>query len=286
MSDAEAHPQTPEGVIAEFVRTLDVAPHGNDHFVGDPDPHDREHDRLFGGLVLAQAAIAAGRTVEERRLHSLHAYFLRPGRADTPIEYDVERTRDGRTFVSRRVLAHQGAEPICDISMSFARDEEGIAHQDPMPPAPPPEQARDAGEFWPDENDRLWPFELRFVTPPDTAAKPGESTLSMAWQRPIARLPDDPVIHAAALIFHSDAGSFAGIDRRYERGDMYFPGSASLDHAVWLHRPLRWDGWLLFVTDTPVAHSARALTYRTMYDEAGAHVASMAQEAVFRRRRT
>jgi acyl-CoA thioesterase-2 len=285
MSNNAAGTKSPEDVVGEFIRILDVEPQGDDHFTGNPDPEDREHGRLFGGLVLAQAAIAAGRTVEERRLHSLHAYFLRPGRPDAPIEYDVERTRDGRTFVSRRVLAHQGAEPICDLSMSFARDEDGISHQDPMPQAAPPEHARDAGDFWPDENDRIWPFELRFLTPPDTLARPGESTLALAWQRPVAPLPDDPVIHAASLIYFSDAGSFAGIDRRYAHQDMYFPGSASLDHAVWLHRELRWDGWLLFVTDTPVAHSARALTWRRMYDQTGTHVASMVQEAVFRRQR-
>ena len=117
-------------VVAEWVRELDVSAWGPDRYVGAP---SREEGRLFGGLVIAQAAIAGGRTVEERHLHSLHAYFLRPGRPKVPVEYHVERPRDGRTFTARRVLALQAGEAICDVTVSFMRPEEGVAHQDPPP---------------------------------------------------------------------------------------------------------------------------------------------------------
>ncbi len=271
-------------VVAEWVRELDVSAWGGDRFVGAP---SREEGRLFGGLVIAQAAIAAGRTVDDRHLHSLHAYFLRPGRPQVPVEYHVERVRDGRTFTARRVLAVQAGEAICDTTVSFMRAEDGIAHQEELPPAPPPEELRDAREvFWKSEDGSvppLWPFEVRFVTPPDSAARAGESLQAQEWVRVRSPLPDDPVIQSAALIFQSDAGSFAGIERRYGWEGMVPKASASLDHAIWLHRPVQWDDWMLVVTDTPVAHGARALTLRQFWRRDGTHVATMAQEAIFRR---
>jgi len=275
--------------VAEWVRELDVTAWGHDRFVGAP---SREEGRLFGGLVIAQAAIAGGRTVEtDRSLHSLHAYFLRPGRPKVPVEYHVERVRDGRTFTARRVLALQAGEAICDTTVSLARPEEGVSHQDAMPQVDPPEKARDAAEFWREQHqgedhdhEHRWPFEVRFITPPDIAAGPGEPQQAYEWVRIRSRLPDDPVIQSAGLIYWSDMGSFAGIERRYGWEGMVPHASASLDHAIWIHRPVSWDDWMLVVTDTPVAHSARALTWRQFYRRDGTHIATMAQEAVFRRR--
>jgi acyl-CoA thioesterase-2 len=272
-------------VVARFVRNLDVERVGENWFVGQP---DREEGRLFGGLVLGHAALAAGRTAPEPTLHSLHAYFLRPGRTDTPIEYAVERVRDGRTFTSRRVLAKQAGEAICDVTASFVHPEDGITHQEPMPGVPDPETLRDARVEYPNSDGSLWPLgpvEWRTHEPPDRLAGPGESTTVHEWMRMRAPLPDDPPLHAAALVYFSDAGSFAGIERRYGWEGMVHKASASLDHAIWIHRPIVWDGWLLSVTSTPVANAARPLTYRQFYRRDGTHVASMAQEAIVRRSR-
>lgn len=271
--------------VKRFVRNLDVERVGHDWFVGQP---DRGEGRLLGGQVLGQAALAAGRTAPDPTLHSLHAYFLRPGRTDAPIEYSVERVRDGKTFTARRVLVRQEGVPICDVTASFVHPEEGISHQEPMPAAPDPETLRDARIAYPEKDGTLWPlgpFEWRTAEHPEKVAAPGERTVVSEWGRVRMPLPDDPQLHAAALVYISDAGSFAGIERRYGWEGASHKASASLDHAIWIHRPVRWDSWLLMVTDNPVAHSARALSYRQFYTQHGMHVASMAQEAVFRRER-
>lgn len=282
--------ETVADVIAGFVRTLDVQPDGDDRFVGraERDDHDHEHPRVFGGVVLGQATLAAGRTAPDPTLHSLHAYFLRGGRIGVPIEYAVERVRDGRTFTSRRVLARQEGKPICDLTMSFVHPEEGISHQEPMASVPDPESLRDAREAYPLDDGSLWPIgpiEWRRWEGFDLIAKPGEAAIVREWFRMRAPLPGDPVIHTAALAFVSDAGSFAGIERRYGWEGIAFRASASLDHALWVHRPVRWDGWMLMETETPVAHAARALTHRRFYGHDGTHLATMAQEAVVRRER-
>ncbi len=244
---------------------------------------------MFGGQTLGQALVAAVRTVPpERVAHSLHAYFLRPGRTDAAIEYSVERVRDGKTFTARRVLVRQEGVPICDVTASFVHPEEGISHQGPMPDALDPESLQDARVMYPNKDGSLWPlgpFEWRTDQHPDHVAAPGEPTIVREWGRVRMPLPDDPQLHAAAIVYISDAGSFAGIERRYGWEGASHKASASLDHAIWIHRPTRWDGWLLMVTDNPVANAARALSYRQFYTRDGVHVASVAQEAVFRRER-
>jgi acyl-CoA thioesterase-2 len=280
--------RTAEEVVAKFARTLHVEPAGGDVFVGEPEQEHEGWERVFGGLVLGQAALAAGRTAPDPTLHSLHAYFLRGGRHGVPIEYHVERVRDGRTFTARRVLARQDGEAICDITASFVHPEEGISHQEPMPGAPDPETLQDSrltsrmndGSPWP-----LGPVEWRVWEPFDYVAKPGEPAIVREWMRMRAPLPDDPALHTAALVYFSDAGSFNGIERRYGWDGFTDKASASLDHAIWIHRPVPWDGWLLMVTDNPIAHAARALTHRQFYTREGVHVASIAQEAVVRRAR-
>ncbi len=280
-------PQTHEDAVARFVHQLDVEPAGIDRFTGASEADER-HTRVFGGLVLGQAAIAAGRTAPDPTLHSLHAYFLRGGRAGVPIEYTVERVRDGRSFTARRVLARQAGEPICDITASFVHPEEGISHQEPMPEIRGPETLRDAREEYPLDDGSLWPLgpiEWRVLEPYDKIAGPGEEAVVHEWFRMRAPLPDDQVLHTAALVFVSDDGSFNAIERRYGWDGFSNKASASLDHALWIHRPIRWDGWFLMTTRNPVAHAARALTVREFYTRDGIHVASMAQEAVARRER-
>ena len=278
---------TAEEVVARFVRQLDVEPIGIDRFAG-LSQADERYPRLFGGLVLGQAAIAAGRTAPDPTLHSLHAYFLRGGRSGVPIEYTVERVRDGRTFTSRRVLARQAGEPICDITASFVHPEEGIAHQGSMPAVPGPDALRDAREQYPHPDGFLRPvdaIEWRLLESPEKVAGPGEEPVVYSWFRIRAPLPDDHVLHTAALIYASDDGSFDAIERRYGWAGFSDYASASLDHALWIHRPIRWDGWFLSVTYSPVAHAARALSLRDFYTQDGTHVATMAQEAVVRRER-
>lgn len=271
--------------VERFVRNLDVERVGHDWFVGQP---DREEGRLFGGQVIGQAALAAGRTAPDPTLHSLHAYFLRAGRPDAPIEYSVERVRDGRTFTARRVLVRQEGVPICDVTVSFVHPEEGISHQGVMPEAVDPDTLQDERLMYPTHDGKMYPpgpFEWRLPRNPNDVAKPGESTTVFEWGRVRLPLPDDPQLHAAAVVYISDAGSFSAIERRYGWEGMSGKASASLDHAIWIHRPVRWDDWLLMVTDNPVANAARALSYRQFYTRDGVHVASVAQEAVFRRER-
>ena len=277
-------PQTPEEAVARFVDQLAVEQTGELHFRARAE--NTPWGRLFGGVVLGQGSIAAARTVAdgERRQHSLHAYFLRAGDERAPIEYAVERERDGRTFSSRRVAALQGGETICDMMISFARPEEGIEHADAMPEAPPPEACE--LQHWepPPGTDPdslpMWPLEAREVTP-DRVAEPGEDPSDILWLKLRSPLPDDPLVHTAALVCQSDGGSLGAVWRRHGQFDGRI--SASLDHALWLHRPVRWDDWLLFVTRSPVAHSARSLSLRTIYTREGLHVATMAQEALFRK---
>jgi acyl-CoA thioesterase-2 len=276
--------RTPEQAVARFLDELRLEQLDELRFRGDPG--GTPWDRLFGGTVLAQGALAAGSTVEpDRHQHSLHAYFLRGGSMRSPIDYVVEQVRDGRTFSTRRVDAVQDGQTICEIVLSFSRPEEGIAHADPMPEVPPPEEV--PPYQWepppgvdPDELP-MWPFEVRPVLPMDEKARAGEDPSDIVWVGLRAPLPDDASIHTAALVYHSDSGSFGAVTRRH--GPDFIPqASASLDHALWLHRPCRWDGWLLDVTESPIAHSGRALSLRRIYTQDGIHIATMAQECIFR----
>ena len=280
-------PTTGAEAVERFVRSLDVRPDADDRFVGETE-QDREWGRVFGGLVLGQAAIAAGRTAPDPTMHSLHAYVLRGGEPGVPIEYHVERVRDGRTFTSRRVLARQAGQPICDITASFVHPEEGISHQEPMPDVPDPETLQDARLQYPMADGTLWPLgplEWRVLVPFDEVAAPGESAIVREWFRFRAPLPDDVVLHEAALAMISDMGSLNGIERRYGWDGFSGKASASLDHAFWIHRPTRLEGWFLMETAAPIAHAARALTHRRFFSRDGTHVASMAQESIVRRER-
>jgi acyl-CoA thioesterase-2 len=257
-------------------------------FLGDPGEGDR---RLFGGLVAAQSVVAAYRTVSEGALHSLHAYFLRPGKHDVPIRYVVYRIRDGRTFTTRDVVAYQSGEAIFNLSSSFARAEEGVDHQEPMPDVPPPDGLPDWQIARPDaipEPERSmmnrWmrdsPIEMRAVDPPSQPA-PGTTPKRRVWVRVRGEFPDEPVLHAALLAYASDSGLIAtarhamGIGRGMQ-------ASASLDHAMWFHRPPRFDSWMLYTSESPVAHGARALIFGQMFTMAGTRAVSVAQEGLIR----
>jgi len=239
--------------------------------------------RLFGGAVAAQSVMAAARTVEERALHSLHAYFLRPGRHDAAITFLVHRIRDGRTFATRRVVAHQDGEAIFNLSASFTRPEEGISHQDAMPEAPPPENLPD----WESERARLVgerprpsPVDLRVCDPDDPEGRP-QPPHRRVWIRPRGALPEDPRVHAAVLVYASDRVLLSTAARPHGLPWGRRMG-ASLDHALWLHRPARFDDWLLYTMESPAAHAARGLVFGAMYTRQGERLASVAQEALIR----
>src|SRR5207302_7475142 len=158
MTTQRAATREEEEQVQKFAHQLALKSTGDDRFIGRADREHPEWNRVFGGLVLGQAAIAAGRTAPDPSMHSMHAYFLRGGTPDVPIEYRVERVRDGRTFTSRRVLASQNGVPICDATMSFAHPEDGISHQEPMPDVAAPETLRDSRIEYPMEDGSLWPL--------------------------------------------------------------------------------------------------------------------------------
>jgi acyl-CoA thioesterase-2 len=284
--------QPPKESIDDLLRHIDLRPTDYDRFRGDV---EQEEGRLFGGLVLAQAVVAAGRTVEKGDIHSLHAYFLRAGQPVEPIDYVVERIRQGRNFFTRRVTALQGGHTIFEASVSFTLTEQGLGHQLPMPDAPdpegqpswwelmqkqmPPEIRRQMNRRRPGRRGWAMPIDIRGVS---SGPRPGEKGVlphRAVWARPVGPLPEDPLIHAAAMAYMSDSGLVATVAsvRMFTGGT-----SASLDHAIWFHHPPRFDDWLLYVNESPAAHSARALIYGRMYRRDGTLVASVAQEGLFR----
>jgi acyl-CoA thioesterase-2 len=274
----------PSGPLARLLELLELERLDRDLFLGDP---GRGEGRLFGGMVAAQSVIAAGRTVEPGMLHSLHGYFLRPGSHEVPIRFVVDRIRDGRSFTTRRVVAHQGGEAIFSLAASFARTEEGISHQDPMPEAPDPESLPD----WEDVRARILGdpslrrrdsgVELRMCDPEGFAGEPMAPRQSV-WMRLRGALPDDPLVNAAMLVYASDR-TLLNTAARPHGLPWGKRVAASLDHAFWLHRPARFDDWVLYASVSPAAHAARGLVFGAMYRRRdGALIASSAQEGLIR----
>ncbi|MBV2151280.1 acyl-CoA thioesterase II [Kitasatospora sp. SUK 42] len=251
--------------------------------------------RTFGGQVAGQALVAAGRTVEgERPVHSLHAYFLRPGVPGVPIVYQVDRIRDGRSFTTRRVLGIQGGRSIFSLTAAFHRPEESsIEHQYPMPVVPAPEELPSAleevgsrlGEL-PPFISRRQPFDIRYVERLrwNEEELAGVEARSGVWLRTISKLPDDPLIHVCALTYASDMTLLDAVRAPVEPlwGARHFD-MASLDHAMWFHRPFRADDWLLYQQESPIAHGARGLARGQLFDRSGQLVVSVVQEGLFRR---
>jgi acyl-CoA thioesterase-2 len=274
--------QTP---LDRLLAQLELDRLDRDLFLGDP---GKGENRLFGGLVAAQSVVAAYRTVDEGEIHSLHAYFLRPGRHGVPIRYVVYRIRDGRTFTTRDVVAHQGGEAIFNLSCSFTKPEEGISHAEPPPDLPGPEGLPEWEFARPDRHEdremiRRWErqsaVEVRTVDPDGPPA--GDIPRRRVWMRVKGALPDEPVLHAALMAYASDRGliATARMPHGMQRGNW---SGASLDHAIWFHRPPRFDDWLLFTSESPVAHAARALIFGQMYRPDGTRVASVVQEGLIR----
>ncbi len=249
--------------------------------------------RVFGGQVAGQALVAAARTVEPaRHVHSLHAYFLRPGDPAVPILYEVDRIRDGRSFTTRRVVAIQHGQPIFNLAASFHVAETGLEFSEQMPAVPAPESL-------PTFKERLEPFrellgafytqpksvDLRYVTRgPESRGERGEPD-QIVWFRAAGDLPDDPVLHTCVIAYASD---MTLLDTTLvAHGQSSFTGAlqmASLDHAMWFHRAVRADEWLLYVQHSPWSGSARGFATGSIYSSEGQVVASVAQEGLIRPR--
>ena len=250
--------------------------------------------RVFGGQVLAQALLAASLTVEDRLVHSLHAYFLRAGDHNAPIVYDVDRSRDGRSFCSRRVVAIQHGRPIFTLAASFQKEEEGLDHQFEMPEVSAPEDTpsfqqlqRDEFDHMPESMqrwlDRFGPFEFRAIrgsNPDDCTPKPPFKEL---WFKLHGDLQYDPRMNRALLAYVSDFHLVG--TATLPHGISWIHGNlmiASLDHAMWFHREFRLDDWLLYTCDSPSTSGGRGLARGMIYDRSGQLVASTAQEGVIR----
>jgi acyl-CoA thioesterase II len=253
--------------------------------------------RVFGGQVIGQALVAACRTVEGRPPHSMHAYFLLPGDPKVPIIYDVDRIRDGRSFTTRRVVAIQHGQAIFSMSVSFHVDEPSLTHQAPMPEVPPPEQlpSENQAREWvlanmPEPIRRYYelerPIEMRPVEYTRYLGQKFENARFHVWIRTTGPLPDDPAIHQCVLAYASD---WTLLDTAlvphgrslFEREFM----AASLDHALWFHRPFRADDWLLYAQDSPNLAGARGFSRGLIFARDGTLVASVAQEGLVRERR-
>jgi len=252
--------------------------------------------RVYGGQVIGQALVAAWRTVEDRHVHSLHGYFMRPGDPSVPIIYEVDRIRDGRSFTTRRVVAIQHGHAIFSMSASFQVLEEGLEHQFDMPDVPGPEelpseqQLKDAYLHHAPENvRRYWqrerPIEMRPVSLEHYVSAEKLPPEQKVWIRATQPLPDDPILHGCVLAYASDmtlldTALFAHGKKVFDRDVQ----PASLDHAMWFHQPVKADEWLLYSQDSPRSSGARGLNRGLIYNRQGQLVASAAQEGLIRLR--
>lgn len=249
---------------------------------------------VFGGQVLGQAMAAASATVEDREIHSFHGYFLRPGDKASPIVYDVDLIRDGGSFTTRRVVAIQHGKAIFNASMSFQRAEEGLAHQCDMPEVPPPEKLSSEQAFrvaradmLPEDQREFFvrdrPVEMRPVQPEELWSADSHPPEQMFWMRAMNAVQAPLALHQAILAYSSDfylmGTALRPHGKQFVRGNMQ---SASLDHAMWFHRPFRIDEWLLYIMDSPTASGGRGLNFGKIYTREGVLVASCAQEGLIR----
>jgi len=283
------------GPIKEVLDLLDLEGIEVNIFRG-TSPKDR-WQRVFGGQVLGQALVAATRTVEGRVCHSLHAYFIRPGDPKVPILYQVDRSRDGRSFTTRRVVAIQHGEQIFNMAVSFQVPEEGLEHQFEMPKVPMPEDlepeeqrrkrlAHQLPEHIREHFTRPNPIDVRPVEDDDDLLNPKKAApYQHVWLKAKGKLPDDIATQQCVLAYASDMTLLdTGL---IPHGISWFSGrlqSASLDHAMWFHHPFRADDWLLYVQDSPISSGARAFNRGMLFTREGKLVASVAQEGLIRLR--
>jgi acyl-CoA thioesterase-2 len=277
--------------LADLIELLDLEPIEVNIFRGVQPNEDRQ--RVFGGQVAGQALVAAARTVDEpgRTVHSLHAYFLRPGDPAVPILYDVDRLRDGRSFTTRRVVAIQHGRPIFNLQASFHDIEPGPDHQLTAPEGiPQPEELPTFRERMARHRDRLGdvvdrprPIDTR-VVPPDPVLEPGSKADEMlVWLRADGSLPDDPVLHACVVTYASDMTLLDTALRPFGMSGLLDDVMmASLDHAMWFHRPFRADEWLLYDQTALSSSSARGLAGGRLFTRDGLLAVTVVQEGLIR----
>jgi acyl-CoA thioesterase-2 len=281
--------------LDELVAILDLEELEVNIFRGRSPKEDRQ--RVFGGQVAGQALVAAGRTVEASVVHSLHAYFLRPGDPKIPILYEVDRIRDGKSFTTRRVVAIQHGEAIFHLSASFQPEEPGLEHQDPMPAAPDPESL----PTWHDRmapvidkvpaEMRSWlererPIDLRYDGEIAIFHAEPRPPRQQVWMRADGKLPDDPALHACIVAYASDMTlvDTALLPHGVAWADDTYM-VASLDHAMWFHRPFRADEWLLYDLSSPNAYGSRGFSQGRIFTRDGRLAVSVAQEGLIRLRK-
>jgi acyl-CoA thioesterase II len=276
--------------LDELLRLLDLEPIEVNLFRGNS-PKERRQ-QVFGGQVAGQALIAAGRTVERGTVHSLHAYFLRPGDPSVPILYQVDRIRDGRSFTTRRVVAVQHGQAIFNLSASFHVEEQGVDHQvvgiAENTPAPDdvPTLTELLAPIWERVPDwfRQRPIDIRYVESLPWVLREGvRPPRQRMWIRADGALPDDPLLHACIVAYASDMSLLdtALMPHGLKWSDEHVMG-ASLDHAMWFHRPFRADEWLLYEQDSPTAHGARTLSHGSIFTTDGRLAVTVMQEGLLR----
>ena len=278
-----------QAAVDALIALLDLEPVEVNIFRGVSPPAERQ--RVFGGQVAGQALVAAARTVEpDSWVHSLHAYFLRPGDTRIPILYMVDRIRDGLSFVTRRVTAVQHGRAIFSLSASFQVPEDGFDHSDPMPDVPAPESLPTLREAWADRaaeaGDARFeldlPFDLRNC---DWTADQRATPLppyQRIWLKATGVLPDDPVLHACVLTYASDMTLLDTALLPHGLGPIDNVFMASLDHGMWFHRPFRADEWLLYAQDTPSASGGRGFARGSVFTAAGDLAVTVVQEGLIR----
>jgi acyl-CoA thioesterase-2 len=286
---------TPQELVTQLTTLLDVEEIDTDLYRGPRLPGGV--GRVFGGQVIAQALQAAQRSVEgAKTAHSLHAYFMRPGDENHPIIFRVVRDFEGRSFANRRVIAMQKGQPILNMTASFQTPSEGLHHQDAMPDVPDPDDLRSERELREQIRDqvpekfrrfflRARPIEIRPVNPRNWFAPDKMEPVQHSWFRVVAPLRDDLALHRAMLAYASDMTLLGTC--LLPHGVSWMTGevqTASLDHAIWLHEPFRFDEWLLYTTDSPWAGHARGFNRGKIYSRDGRLVASVAQEGLIRLR--
>jgi acyl-CoA thioesterase-2 len=288
--DGAATATNPAEAVERVLAVLDLKPGDDeDTFIGSS--YRPPWGRIFGGQVLAQSLLAAIRTAPpDRPPHSLHAYFLRPGNPDLPITFQVERLRDGRSFSARRTQAVQAGKPILSMISSFQFPAEGMDHADPMPDVPGPDEVPTLDEVYghlelPGVRQilRSRAVDMRHVEGP-LFLKPGPEKVARqaVWMRAAAPLPDDQNLHTAMLAFSSDYSLLESVLRRHGMAWNSGIKMASLDHAMWFHRPSRLDQWLLYVQRSPSASGGRGLGVGEFFTQDGVLVATVAQEGMLR----
>ena len=280
--------------VQQLVDTLDLERLEENLYRGDSPKTGWQ--RVYGGQVIGQALVAASRTVEDRPAHSLHGYFLLAGDPSTPIIYEVDRIRDGGSFTTRRVIAIQHGRPIFSMSASFHKQETGLDHQNTMPDVPPPDKLPSENDLkaqfmhiLPEPVRKYWerqrPIELRPVDVSRFLSNRPLDPVQHVWFRVTAPLPDDLAVHQCALAYASDMTLLDTALLAHGKS-VFNPEiqAASLDHAMWFHRPFRFDRWMLYSQESPNAGASRGFARGFVYSEDGALIASTAQEGLIRLR--